>query len=72
LSSSPHRHDVLVVGGGPGGAATGYWLARAGHDVVIVEKKDFPRDKTCGDGLTPRAVHQLADMGLEDGLRRRP
>jgi geranylgeranyl reductase family protein len=70
LSSSPHRHDVLVVGGGPGGAATGYWLARAGHDVVIVEKKDFPRDKTCGDGLTPRAVHQLADMGLEDGLRQ--
>ena len=62
---TPHRHDVLVVGGGPAGAATGYWLAEAGHDVVVVEKKTFPREKTCGDGLTPRAVKQLADMGLE-------
>ncbi len=61
-----HRHDVLVVGGGPAGAATAYWLARAGHDVVVVERKTFPRDKTCGDGLTPRAVRQLADMGIEE------
>ena len=60
--------DVLVVGGGPAGAATAYWLAEAGHDVAVVERKTFPRDKTCGDGLTPRAVRQLADMGLEDQL----
>ncbi len=58
------RHDVLVVGGGPAGAATAYWLAEAGHDVVVLEKKTFPREKTCGDGLTPRAVKQLTDMGL--------
>ena len=57
---------MVVVGGGPAGAATAYWLAQAGHDVVVVERKSFPRDKTCGDGLTPRAVRQLADMGLED------
>ncbi len=57
-------HEVLVVGGGPAGAATGYWLAKAGHDVVVVERKEMPREKTCGDGLTPRAVHQLEDMGL--------
>ncbi len=61
-------HDVLVIGGGPAGAATGYWLAKAGHDVLVVEKKQFPREKTCGDGLTPRAVKQLVDMGLEDEL----
>ncbi|CAN5229654.1 geranylgeranyl reductase family protein [soil metagenome] len=60
------RHDVLVVGGGPAGAATAYWLAKAGHEVVVVERTTFPRDKTCGDGLTPRAVRQLADMGIED------
>jgi geranylgeranyl reductase family protein len=63
-------YDVLVVGGGPAGAATAYWLAEAGHDVLVVEKKTFPREKTCGDGLTPRAVKQLADMGLEDAIAR--
>jgi geranylgeranyl reductase family protein len=56
--------DVLVVGGGPSGASCAYWLAMAGADVVLVEKKRFPRDKTCGDGLTPRAVVQLEAMGL--------
>ncbi|MDQ2825456.1 MAG: geranylgeranyl reductase family protein [Actinomycetota bacterium] len=64
------RHDVLVVGGGPAGASTSYWLARAGHRVMCVERKTFPRDKTCGDGLTPRAVKQLTDMGLAPVLER--
>ncbi|MGE0877062.1 MAG: geranylgeranyl reductase family protein [Acidimicrobiia bacterium] len=68
MTTTPDRYDVLVVGGGPAGAATGYWLAEAGHDVLVVEKKQFPRDKTCGDGLTPRAVKQLTDMGLADRL----
>src|SRR5260221_13446840 len=62
--------DVLVVGGGPAGAAAAHWLAEAGHDVLVVERKTFPREKTCGDGLTPRAVKQLADMGLEDTIAR--
>src|SRR3954471_6448590 len=56
--------EVLVVGGGPAGAATAYWLARAGHHVVVLERKTYPSEKTCGDGLTPRAVHQLEEMGL--------
>jgi len=68
--SATRTHDVLVVGGGPAGAATAYWLARAGHDVVVVERKTFPREKTCGDGLTPRAVHQLEEMGLGDALTK--
>ncbi|MEA3077942.1 MAG: menaquinone-9 beta-reductase [Actinomycetota bacterium] len=58
------RPDVLVVGGGPSGAACAYWLADAGYDVLLVEKKRYPREKTCGDGLTPRSVRQLEDMGL--------
>src|SRR5215208_5199574 len=62
------RYDVLVIGGGPSGAAAAYWLAQRGRRVIVVEKKRFPREKTCGDGLTPRAVRQLHDMGLADRL----
>jgi menaquinone-9 beta-reductase len=58
------RYDALVVGAGPAGASAAYWLARRGHRVLVVDKKRFPREKTCGDGLTPRAVRQLHDMGL--------
>jgi len=61
-------YDVLVVGAGPAGAAASYWLAEAGHSVLMVEKKRFPREKTCGDGLTPRAVHQLEEIGLGERL----
>lgn len=67
---SEHTYDVVVVGGGPAGAATGYWLATQGHDVCVIERKSFPREKTCGDGLTPRAVHQLTEMGLADSLTK--
>lgn len=62
------RTEVLVVGGGPAGAAAGFWLAQLGHDVIVIERKKFPREKTCGDGLTPRAVKELGDMGLGDQL----
>ena len=62
------RCDVLVVGGGPSGSACAYWLASAGHDVVLLERKRYPREKTCGDGLTPRSVRQLEQMGLTEEL----
>jgi geranylgeranyl reductase family protein len=68
LGGDDRVHDVLVIGGGPSGSAAAYWLALAGHDVVVVERKNFPREKTCGDGLTPRAVHQLTEMGLAPRL----
>ena len=57
--------QVLVVGGGPGGASAAFWLAQRGVDVVLAEKKHYPREKACGDGLTPRAVRQLIDMGFD-------
>jgi geranylgeranyl reductase family protein len=70
--------DVLVVGAGPGGSAAAYYLARHGVDVALVDKASFPREKVCGDGLTPRVVKALLDMGVDtedpgfvrvDGLR---
>src|SRR5262245_4425844 len=61
--------DVLVVGAGPAGSATASWLARLGYDVLLADAAVFPRDKTCGDGLTPRAVAELQKLGLEDWLR---
>src|SRR3954447_24077301 len=57
--------DVIVVGAGPAGASTAFHLARAGVDVLLLEKAAFPRDKVCGDGLTPRAVKQLVGMGFD-------
>lgn len=61
-------YDALVVGAGPAGAAAAYWLAERGRRVLVVDRKRFPREKTCGDGLTPRAVRQLHDMGLAGPL----
>ncbi|WP_336248975.1 geranylgeranyl reductase family protein [Stomatohabitans albus] len=59
-----HECDVVVVGGGPGGSATAAMLAKHGHHVILIEKERYPRDKTCGDGLTPRAVVALQQLGL--------
>jgi menaquinone-9 beta-reductase len=56
--------DVIVVGAGPAGSSVAYYLASAGLDVLVLEKSRFPREKVCGDGLTPRAVKALAAMGV--------
>ncbi len=57
--------DVIVVGAGPAGSTTAFYLAQAGLDVLLLEKSAFPREKVCGDGLTPRAVKALAAMGVD-------
>jgi menaquinone-9 beta-reductase len=56
--------DVIVVGAGPSGATTAFYLAQSGLDVLLLEKARFPREKVCGDGLTPRAVKTLVSMGI--------
>ncbi len=57
--------DVLVVGAGPAGAAAAIELARAGRDVLVIDKASFPRDKCCGDGLTTLALRELEHLGFE-------
>jgi menaquinone-9 beta-reductase len=56
--------DVLVVGAGPAGSTTAAYLAMAGLDVLLLEKATFPREKVCGDVLTPRAVRELLTLGV--------
>ena len=69
MTSPPLHADVLVVGAGPAGSAAAAWAARGGAEVVLADAAVFPRDKTCGDGLTPRAVGELQLLGLDDWLR---
>jgi geranylgeranyl reductase family protein len=66
------RTDVLVVGAGPGGAAAATHLARLGRDVVLADGAVFPRDKACGDGLTPRAVAELQHLKADHILQGAP
>src|SRR5919202_5110468 len=61
--------DVIVVGAGPGGSAAAYHLARHGLRVLLLEKAVFPREKVCGDGLTPRATRQLIRMGIDTSAK---
>jgi geranylgeranyl reductase family protein len=67
----PASTDVLVVGCGPAGSATATWLARAGREVTVLDAARFPRDKTCGDGLTPRAMLEVDRLGLGGWARDR-
>jgi menaquinone-9 beta-reductase len=62
--SDRSRTDVAVVGAGPAGSAVATFLAQDGHDVLLIDKEQFPREKVCGDGLTPRAVKALQTLGL--------
>ncbi|MFV0451997.1 MAG: geranylgeranyl reductase family protein [Propioniciclava sp.] len=57
--------DVVVVGAGPGGSTAAAWLADRGLNAVLLEKSTFPREKVCGDGLTPRATKQLIRLGID-------
>ncbi|MYV97525.1 geranylgeranyl reductase family protein [Streptomyces sp. SID3343] len=67
-ADSTHEADVIVVGAGPAGSTTAYHLAKSGVSVILLEKTAFPREKVCGDGLTPRATKQLINMGVDTSV----
>src|SRR5215217_4173779 len=62
------RYDLVVVGAGPGGTSAAYHSAKAGLNTLLLDRQEFPRDKTCGDGLMPHAASEIALMGLADWL----
>jgi menaquinone-9 beta-reductase len=64
LRSSTTVHDVAIIGAGPAGSCAAYFLARQGLNVLLLDRRDFPRDKTCGDALTSRALAVLDGMGV--------
>lgn len=66
--NGPQSTDVLIVGAGPAGSSAAAWAARSGLDVLLADAETFPRDKPCGDGLTPRAIAELDHLGLSGWL----
>ena len=64
-TSTDREADVIVIGAGPSGSSAAYWMATAGLTVALLEKTTFPREKVCGDGLTPRGTRALIEMGLD-------
>lgn len=61
--------DAIVVGGGPAGSAVATFLARRGHDVLLLDAARFPRDKVCGEGVSPEAWRLLEALGAADRVR---
>ena len=66
-----HHSDVVIVGAGPAGSVLAFLLAQKGWEVTLLDRARFPREKTCGDGLTPRAVATLQRLGLYEDVAPR-
>ena len=67
-----HDAQVLIVGGGPAGSTAAFFLARAGCDVLVVDRTAFPRDKPCSEYLSPQASRLLQELGVLDSLEAAP
>ena len=64
------RYDLAIAGGGPAGAAAAWQAAQTGARVIVLDKAEFPRDKPCGDGLTPRSVSYIQKIGLAEEIAK--
>jgi geranylgeranyl reductase family protein len=63
-----HTHDVAIVGAGPAGSSLAILLARSGYDVLLIDRARFPRDKACGDFVSPRAFQLLSALGCASAI----
>ncbi len=64
------QYDVIIIGAGPAGCSAAWHLTRRERRVLLLDKEHFPRDKVCGDGVAPRAVDLLVEMGLGEKIER--
>ena len=65
-----NEFDVIIVGGGPGGSTTAVFLSKAGKKVLLLEKEQYPRDKTCGDAVSGKSVKVLRELGLQKEIEK--
>jgi geranylgeranyl reductase family protein len=70
--ASGSRFDIIVVGGGPGGAAAAGYAALAGHRVLLLDKAIWPRDKTCGDAVGGKSLSHVEELGVLERLEASP
>ncbi|PID86615.1 MAG: hypothetical protein CSB13_03570 [Chloroflexi bacterium] len=61
--------DVIVVGAGPSGATAATILAQQGHDVLLLDRQNFPRDKICGDGIPSGVISIMSRLGMKDKIQ---
>ena len=69
MKTSYKIYDVIVVGAGPAGSAAAGILSSAGHSVLLLDRKTFPREKVCGDGLTGDSLRMLKRFDIWDEVR---
>lgn len=65
-------YDVIIAGGGPGGSTAAAFLGQAGYNVLLLEKAQYPRDKTCGDAISGKSMGILRKLGLVDQVEKAP
>ena len=63
------KYDVIIAGAGPAGSSAAAILGEKGHSVLLIDKENFPRDKTCGDGVTYKAMPALKRLGLDETIK---
>lgn len=68
MSDTPDSYDCIVVGGGPAGASAAIHLATSGARVLLIEQKNFPREKLCGEFISPECLEHFRHLGVAESM----